>query len=113
MVIKLLDTIVAQVAMTAAERSKNVACLAEFELEHDWAMRQICLSEVDTSILVGLHILLRHVALYVIPTTSWDHTRFARCCRYHKDVSEGQQDPECDESALPTLLTIPVELIVV
>ena len=109
-VVKLHDTVVAEVAMAAASRSKYVTCLAELEFEEQRLVGQVHLKVVHPCFVTDPHVLLRHEALDAVPAACRHNARVARCRMHHEEIGQEEKHPERDNCYLPFERSVPVEL---
>lgn len=74
--IKLHHTVVAKVAVTAAQWPKDITSLAKFKLEENGVMSQANLQKMDACFMADLKILFWETTFYGFPTARWDYTWF-------------------------------------
>ena len=113
MVVKLLDTVVANVTMRSSWRSKNVACLAIFELEKLVGVHIDCVIK-HFMISVSRLVPPRYLLLTVLPRSGRNDSRVCTRGNRVKQIYDwDQNDVEVDKK-LPdgVLLALLVEEIV-
>lgn len=114
MMVKLFNTIIAQIAMRTSGRSKDEASIAELELEKHWWINLINLQVVDffRDIINGISfVFFRKRSVFDWPISSRDYSRISWGCSEKEIICHQLQKPNYNVSNLPPkMFTSPIKL---